>query len=234
MVDNFPVHDGGISVRKPQGGYKPVKTPLGFTDLQFRNAVAATYTLYRQNGVIPSVAEVFRYHPAIPTPTYSALFLTPEFRQALEYRGVVWEEKSGISLEQNSVLIKMADFSDRRSLGVKLRELGVPMARYQAWLKHPLFRKAVNDLAESNLQDAVAPALTALAGKAAAGEDNAIKAVLEMTGRWNPSAQSLEDARTVVMALVEAITKHVKDPDTRKAIMADTALTAGTLIALEQ
>ena len=106
------------------------------------------------------------------------------------------------------------------------------MARYQAWLKHPLFRKAVNDNAEMALQEAVAPALTALAGKAAAGEDRAIEKVLEISGRWNPSQQSVEDARTVVMSLVEAIIKHVKDEDVKKAIMSEVSFKADTLKSL--
>ena len=109
----------------------------------------------------------------------------------------------------------------------------MPMARYQAWLKHPLFRKAVNDNAEMALQEAVAPALTALAGKAAAGEDRAIEKVLEISGRWNPNAQSVEDARIVVMALVEAVIKHVKDPEVKKAIMSEVSLKAVTLEALD-
>jgi len=107
------------------------------------------------------------------------------------------------------------------------------MARYQAWLKHPLFRKAVNDASESVLQEAIAPALTALAGKAAAGEDRAIDKVLEISGRWNPNAQSVEDARIVVMALVEAVIKHVKDPEVKKAIMSEVSLKAVTLEALD-
>jgi hypothetical protein len=129
-------------------------------------------------------------------------------------------------------LIKLQDFTDRRSLGVKLRELGVPMARYQAWLKHPLFRKAMNDAAENVLSEAVAPALLALSGKAAAGEDRAIEKLLEISGRWNPNAQSVEDARVVVMTLLEAIIKHVPDADVRKAIMSEVSLAAGTLEAL--
>jgi hypothetical protein len=71
-----------------------------------------------------------------------------------------------------------------------------------------------------------------LAGKAAAGEDRAIDKVLEITGRWNPNAKSVEDARVVVMTLLEAIIKHVPDPEARKAIMSEVSLAAGTLEAL--
>ena len=41
-----------------------------------------------------------------------------------------------------------------------------------------------------------------------------------------------EDARVVVMTLLEAIIKHVKDEDVKKAIMSEVSLAAGTLEAL--
>lgn len=221
--------EGGIAVRDPKKGFRPVNTPAGYTDTEFRNTVAATYTFYRQNGKLPSATDLHKVHGSIATKTYSGIMLSDEYKQALAYRGIEWTEDAGLSLEQQSVILMLQDFTDRRSLGVKLKELGVPMARYQAWLRHPLFRQAINDNAEMALQEAVAPALTALAGKAAAGEDRAIEKVLEISGRWNPNAQSVEDARQVVMALVEAVIKHVKDEDVKRAIMSEVSLKADTL-----
>lgn len=233
MADNFLVGDGHISVRDRLKGFKPVNTPVGYSDTEFRNAVAAAYTFYRQAGKLPTATDLHNLHSAITAKTYGTLMLSDEFKVALSYRGIEWNEEAGLNLEQQSVLLKLQDFSDRRSLGVKLKELGVPMPRYQAWLKHPLFRKAMNTIAESVLSEAVAPALIALSGKAAAGEDRAIEKVLEISGRWNPQAQSLEDARVVVMTLLEAIIKHVKDEDIRKAIMSEVSLAAVTLEALK-
>ena len=224
--------EGGIAVRDPKKGFKPIDTPAGYTDSEFRNAVAGTYTFYRQEGRLPSATDLHKLHAGVPTKVYSGLMLSDEFKQALAYRGIEWDEEAGLSLEQQSVILMLQDFTDRRSLGVKLKEIGVPMARYQAWLRHPLFRKAINDNAEAALQEAVAPALTALAGKAAAGEDRAIEKVLEISGRWNPSAQSVEDARQVVMTLVEAVIKHVKDEDVKKAIMNEVSFKADTIKAL--
>lgn len=221
--------DGGIAVRDPKKGFRPVDTPVGYTDTEFRNAVAGTYTFYRQHGKLPSASDLNKLHPSVATKVYSGLMLSDEFKQALAYRGIEWTEEAGLSLEQQSVILMLQDFTDRRSLGVKLKEIGVPMARYQAWLKHPTFREAVNNNAEMALQEAVAPALTALAGKAAAGEDRAIEKVLEISGRWNPNQQSVEDARQVVMSLVEAIIKHVKDEDVKKAIMSEVSMKADTI-----
>lgn len=232
VSEDVIAREGGIAIRDPKKGFKPIDTPVGYTDLQFRTAVAGTYTHYRQTGEIPSATELNKLHSSIPAKIYSGLMLSDEFKEALAYRGIEWNNEAGLSLEQQSVILMLQDFTDRRSLGVKLKELGVPMARYQAWLRHPLFRKAINDNAEAALQEAVAPALTALAGKAAAGEDRAIEKVLEISGRWNPAAQSVEDARQVVMALVEAVIKHVKDEDVKKAIMSEVAFKADTIKAI--
>lgn len=232
MASNFEVGDGQILVRPLKGAFRPVPTPEGFTPEQFRNAVAACYTFYRRVGKLPSATELHASWGAIKTKDYSAMMVTPEWRQALEYRGIAWDDKAGLSLEQRSVIIKLADVSDRRGLGVKLRELGVPMARYQAWLRHPLFREQVNEAAERVLEEAIAPSLTAFASAAASGDLNAARFVLEVTGRWNPNQQSLEDARVVVNSLVESIIKHVKDPEVRESIMSDVALARAAQQAL--
>lgn len=232
MAENFLVAQGSVMVRDPKKGFQAVKTPDGITDEQFRNAIAAAYTFYRQTGKLPTTTDLVEIHGSIPSKTYSRLMLTDEFKQALRYRGVEWDENAGLTLEQHSVLLKLQDFTDRRSIGVKLKELGVPMPRYQAWLRQPLFRKAHNEAAEAVLQEAIAPALIALSGKAAAGEDRAIEKLLEISGRWNPNKMAAEDARVVVMTLLEAIIKHVKDEDVKRAIMSEVSLAAGTLEAL--
>jgi hypothetical protein len=232
MVSNFEVGDGQILVRPLRGAFKPVPTPKGFTDEAFRNAVAACYTLFRRTGKLPSATELHAAWGAIPTKTYSALMVTPEWGDALRYRGVEWDQKAGLSLEQRSVLLKLADVGDRRSLGVKLRELGVPMPRYQAWLKHPHFRELVNASAEQVLEEAIAPSLTAIAAAAAGGDLRAAEKVLEITGRWNPSQQSLEDARLIVQTLVESIIRHVPDAAVRESIMSDVALAQRTYQAI--
>lgn len=232
MPSNFEVGDGQILVRPLKGAFKPVPTPEGITPEQFRNAVAACYTFYRRTGKLPSASELHATWAPISTKTYSALMLTDEWKQALEYRGIQWDEKAGFSLEQRSALIMLADVSDRRSLGTKLKELGIPMARYQAWLKQPLFREAVNSAAEQVLEEAIAPSLLAYSAAANSGDLNAARFVLEVTGRWNPNQQSLEDARTLVRTLVESIIKNVKDPEVRESIMSDVALARTTYQAL--
>jgi hypothetical protein len=53
-----------------------------------------------------------------------------------------------------------------------------------------------------------------------------------MTGEWNPAQQNLDDAKTIILKIVEAIIRHVKDASVREAILADVSMYAGTLSAV--
>ena len=58
--------------------------------------------------------------------------------------------------------------------------------------------------------------------------------VFAMTGEWNPQQQHFDDAKTIILKIVEAIIRHVKDASTREAILADVSMYAGTLSAVGQ
>lgn len=221
MSADFEEVPGGIRVRDGKNTYHRVPAPDGFTEYMFRNTVAAFDSAYRLQGKLPSVSEVHKFWPGIPVKTISALFLTDEFKQALEHRGINWDPDSGLSLEQSMVLLAVTDFTDRRSLGVKLRDLKVPLARYQAWLKQPLFSESYRRRSEDNLKDAVPLALNRLVGNADAGDQRAIEKVLEITGRYNPAQMQLDDARTVVLSVIESVIRRVTDPEIRREIMND-------------
>ncbi len=215
------VTPGSIRVRPPNGQFQRVDTPKGFTDYAFRTAVSAFDTAYRTLGKLPSVTEVHAFWPKLPTATYSALFLTVEFKQALAYRGVEWEVDNGLSIEQSMLLLKLLDFSDKRSLGPKLKELGIPMSRYQAWMNQPLFKESYRTRSEAQFKDAVPMALNKLIANADSNDQRAIEKVLEITGRWNPAQQQIEDVRAVVVKVMESVIRNVKDPEVRRAVMND-------------
>ena len=221
MTDEFPLIDGGIKVLDHKGAFQAIKTPAGFTDHTFRQAVAAYDTAYRQYGKTPTITEVHMFWPRIPVKTYSALFVTPEFRQALSYRGIQHDDNTGLSVEQSMLLLALLDPSDSRTLGAKLKGLNIPMARYQAWMNQPLFKQSYFKRSEDQFRDAVPLALNKLVTNADRGDQRAIEKVLEITGRWNPQQQQIEDVKQVVYAVMEAVIRRVADPEVRKAIMDD-------------
>jgi hypothetical protein len=137
-------------------------------------------------------------------------------------------------MEQQTVLLKLSDPFDRRGLASKLKDLGVPMPRFQAWLKQPLFMSLYNQHTKANYEEALPAIRQRLVGNAEAGDQRAIEMVFAMTGEWNPQQQHLEDARTIVLKVVEAIIRHVKDVKTREAILSDVSMYAGTLTSMNQ
>lgn len=233
-MEEFEQFEGGIAVHLPNGDIKHIATPEGFTDSAFRGTLAAFHTAFLRNGKIPSVDEIHELWPRLSKKVISGILGTLEFREALHHRGIQWDAKDGLSMEQQTVLLKLADPFDRRGLASKLKDLGVPMPRFQAWMKQPLFSELFNKQTKDNYVEALPAIRQRLIGNAEAGDQRAIELVFAMTGEWNPNQQHLEDARTIVLKVVEAIIRHVKDAKTREAILSDVSMYAGTLASMGQ
>ena len=233
-MDEFEQFEGGIAVHLPDGTTKNIPTPDGYTDTAFRGTLAAFHTAYLRNGKTPSVDDIHQLWPKLSKKIISSLMGTLEFKNALHHRGIQWDPKDGLSMEQQTVLLKLSDPFDRRGLASKLKDLSVPMPRFQAWLKQPLFNELYNQHTKANYEEALPAIRQRLIGNAEAGDQRAIELVFAMTGEWNPNQQHLEDARTIVLKVVEAIIRHVKDVKTREAILSDVSLYAGTLSSMNQ
>lgn len=233
-MSEIDIGDGEILVRTPKGAINRVPTPRGFTDFIFRSSVSAFDTAYRTLGKVPTVDDIHAIWSRIPKATYAAIYVTPEFRQALQYRGIEWDVDEGLSMEQAALLHKLTDFTDKRSIGAKLKELGIPMARYTAWQHNHLFAESMRIRTEKMFNDAVPLALNKLLSNMDSGDQRAVEKVLEITGRWNPAQQQVEDVKRVVVAIVESVIKNVRDPEVRRAIMADVQSQVAGYTLLEQ
>lgn len=234
MPDEFEQFDGGVAVRLPDGSTQHIATPEGFTDSAFRGTLAAFDTAYRRNGKQPTVNQVHELWPKLSKKVISGVLSTLEFQEALNHRGINWTPKSGLTMEQQTALLKLSDPFDRRGLATKLKDLGTPMPRFQAWLKQPLFFELYNQQTQNNYTEALPAIRQRLIGNAEAGDQRAIELVFAMTGEWNPQQQHLEDARTIIIKVVEAIITHVKDAKVREAILSDVSLYAGTMSTIGQ
>lgn len=210
-----------VLVVHDDGRVKATPVPAGIDGFTFRNALAACDTLYRREGVFPTVKEVYESWPKITKRTYEKIFATPEFKQALEARGIHMEEYPGLTEEQAMAVLLLSDPTDRRTTTAKLRQLGISQPKYHAWMRQPLFSRTLRERSEQNLGDAIPTALNRLVGNVEAGDQRAIEKLLEVTGRYNPQQTEMNNAREVILRLVEIILKHVQDPDTKKAIMQD-------------
>lgn len=186
----------------------------------FRNALAAVDVKYGRDGVVPSVEEVYESWPKIPKTTYSQIFASSEFKQALELRGISLDPNLGLTEEQNMAILVLSN-PDGRPLTTKLKQLGVPQSRYRNWMRQPLFSETLRQRSEQNLGDAIPTALNQLVANADRGDQRAIEKLLEISGRYNPSQVEAVNAKQVVLVMVEAVLRHVSSKEEKAAILSE-------------
>lgn len=221
MSTDLELDDDVLVVRGKDEGYQRIATPEGFSPLAFRNIVSTIYTLYMRNGHIPSVGDCNKLWPKISTAVFSKAFTTKEVQEALRYRGVEMDPEAGLTLEQQMAIVKVADALDRRTLSAKLKEMNIPMPRWNAWLKQPLFKEIYVQRTEAVFAEAVQPTMMSIAGAAMGGDLAAGKLVLAISGRYRENDQAMQDAKLVILAVIEAVVKRVADPGIRSQILAD-------------
>lgn len=209
--------------------YSPV--PKQMDPMEFRHIVAAVDMLYRRNGVIPTEDEVMETWE-FKKKSVQRAFLSEELKKALDLRGVPWDPKQGLTLEQLNAILLLQNPSDTRSNQARLETIGVSMSKFRAWMRNPLFQQQMNLQAEQNLGDAVPVALNALARNAESGDNQAILKVLEITGRWNPQQQEVQNARQVLTIFVEALEKFAS-PEVLRSVQ-DEVLSRTRMMSITQ
>lgn len=150
--------------------------------------------------------------------------LTKDFRvnKALEDRGITLADVTQLLPEQLAVANALLDFSDTRPHKTKLKELNVTHARYQGWLKQDRFQRYMRQRAEALLSnETMHEAHTSLLRNVQRGDLNSIKLYYEMTGRWSSKTVGDLNVEFILIKVVEAVQKHVKDPVVIQQIAAE-------------
>ena len=238
MTRSFETDDGEVVVIHEDGRVRRSPVPEGVSPAKFRSVLAAVDSLYRRAGIFPTVDEVHKSWPNIDKKTYSRVFATSEFRQAIELRGISVTPNAGLTEEQSLAILHLSN-PDGKSVQNKLKQLGISMPKYQAWMRSDLFASTLRQRSEQNLGDSIPTALNQLVANADRGDQRAIEKLLEISGRYNPAQIEAENARQVVLVMVEAVIKHVSDKGERAAILNEVesamhkhAISSGT-IAIE-
>jgi len=203
--------EGRELVITKDGRVKRSPVPAGFNPQMFRHIVAGVDLLYRKQGKLPTINEVTNSWENFEPKVVRQAWATPEFKEALAIRGIEFEAKVGLTAEQLYAIQILQDPSDKRMVKARLSAIGIPMTKYTAWMRNPVFARAMTEQAEQNLGDSVNTALNRLVAAADSGESWAINKVLEMTGRWNPQQQEVQNARTVVLTVMEVIQEECAD-----------------------
>lgn len=188
--------------------------------LLFERAINAAW-LAHQRGFPIEAQTIYEQDRSLSVPVLVELLVTPKFRNALEARGIPADVPVGITAEQAYALTVMTDQSLQLDPFQRLKRLGVTWQQWQGWLKQPMFARIYGKTSEDLLKASVPAALTALANRAQAGNNDAIKYLLAITGYYDPSAKSQNaEYERVISAMMDAVEKYVDDPDALRKISA--------------
>lgn len=198
-----------------------------------RQRVVLTYIEqeYLMYGQIPT-AEAAEARKVASKEFYNKCLHNKEFQEALERRDVKIPLDSApigvLTPLQLLVANTMLDLSDNRSEKNKLKDLGIPSSKWQAWLRDPAFQNYLRTRAEAVLGDNLHESHLALVDRVKAGDVHAIKYFNELTGRYVPNATDKVDVNAILMRVLEIIQKHVTDSGVA-SLIADDLLALSTI-----
>lgn len=199
------------------------KTPRGerkkkAEQLLFEQAVNAAW-LCHQRGFPVEPQTIYEQDRSLSVAFLSEIIVTPKFKTACEVRGIPTETPVGLTAEQAYALTVMTDQSLNLDPFQRLKKLDISWATWQGWLKQPLFSKIYGKTSEDLLRSSVPAALTALAARAQAGNNDAIKYLLAITGYYDPTAKSQNaEYERVISAMMDAVELYVDDPEALRKI----------------
>lgn len=204
-VDAFGRKDAAVRIKPPKG--------IGLT--QWIRAVEVAVSAYQgSEGKAPTVEGLAEYDAmhgqTVELETWQQLLIKKNwelFLVALSVRGVrpVGE---ALTPQQKLAIEYATNAADHRTLGAKLKSLGVTLAQWNLWLKDPKFYEQYDLYAEKQLREA-APAVTmALVHKATAGDMRGIEYFDKRAGR-DPDKNEALDGRQVVQVVVDVLSRHL-------------------------
>lgn len=138
--------------------------------------------------------------------------------RALDSRGISRPgfERNVLSDKQIAAITLITNFNVVENLPEKLASIGVSEEQLNGWLKNPDYKAALQARADTVLSNVSVDATTELARLIKRGNFNAIKFYFEITGQ--AQSQEAVDVKRAMQILIEAVQKHVKDPELLKVI----------------
>lgn len=153
------------------------------------------------------------------------------FRQALLVRGVNLDSEGNTSdiLSQEQLLVAnmILNVHDKTTIRKKLEAVSTALGKkitvqtYNGWLQQPAFQNYLRKRVEKEFGNTDTEAKMAHIKAIHDGDMNAVKLYYEMTGLYNPKVQVDVNIESVIVQVVEIITRHVSDPVALEAIASE-------------
>lgn len=199
--------------------------PLTSEELEAVDFCEEYWHQYRRFPTKQEIAKVYE-------PPVENLLNHPTVRLSLERRGLtVPAEESdlptGLSKLQVIAALKYLDMEDKRSLSTKLKEVGVTTTQWYGWMKSQRFKNFVLDNSAVDFEEALHEAQQGLRRAMERGETTAIKFYYELTKRYNSNEGEIGNLKVVIAQILEAVQRHVTDPETMQLIANDFGMILG-------
>ena len=151
----------------------------------------------------------------------------------LEVKGYDVKKVDYLSPQQLAVANAMLNLADRRSDKKKLEDFKVSPAIYANWKKQDKFNRYLRERAEEVLGNSIGEVHLALIDSATSGDIGAMKLFYDITGRHSPGSKQVENVRGMLVRVIEAVQRHVKDPAVLQAIATEIQLATSEVISGE-
>lgn len=139
--------------------------------------------------------------------------------EALSRRGIPYEHlltqhaSTYLSPTQIATALLIANFADSRPIDLKLESLGVTSSEYYAWLKSPVYRDFVGEMADQALENVKPEAMVAFTQLLRNGNVRALQMYFQMTGALEGENEVVKNLKVTLSRIVEAIARHVQNPE---------------------
>lgn len=140
------------------------------------------------------------------------------YLECLKTRGIAHKRKY-FTEKQVAAISLITNIYDPRPNAAKLAAIGVTPEEYNGWMSNPDFKQELTNRADEILDNVYPDAQAALAKRVKQGDVPALKFYYEITGR--AASPETVNLKMTVVRLIEAVQKHVKDPELLAAIASE-------------
>lgn len=207
-----------------------IDPPKGTSIYLFRDVLAGAYHSYLNGDLITpeNVAKL----TGLVKGTVAKVLASQEMRLALKARGVM-VDTVGLTHEMDMALQIIMDPHDGLTFQKKLKKANISNAKYQSFLRNPAFKRQVDNLGEALIANKH-EALLAIAAQVGQGNLKAAQLQLEINERYNPRKEQTFDAYVIMQSMFEIMSRHIRDPDTLKAIAQDMRALANDAVTVTE
>lgn len=185
---------------------------------------STTSTIPSDSAIIEYIRE--NYISFSGTLELDNLKINPLFKASLESRGLIvnysldaeFYQVNALSSRQMAAAAVMMNITDRRSNEKKLKDIGVSTEEWTNWLQNKQFSEYLRERAEVLIDNSIHEAHLGLMRGVQQGNTASLQLYYKLTGRYDPDAESNVNIRLVIGRVLEAIQKHVRNPETLNAL----------------